>query len=136
MNLFHCGFHFSSYFPHTYHFSYSFHCRFHFSLYTFIGDFISFPTSMSIMITFQKILQFSQHTHIKRYSLSLISCLSLSLSPPPSSLSLSLSLFFLAFGFFGFTSTSFSGLASTGFSSGLASAGFSGFALSGILQNS
>ena len=33
MNLFHCGFHFSCYFSHTYHFSYSLHCRFHFSLY-------------------------------------------------------------------------------------------------------
>ena len=82
MNLFHCGFHFSCYFPHTYHFSYSLHCRFHFSLYFHWGFHL---------ISHFHVHLFSQHTHIKRYSLSLF-------SPLP----LSLSLFFLAFGFFGF----------------------------------
>ena len=93
-----------------------------------------FPLPCPSQITFQKLLQFSQHTHIKRYKayLSFLAFLSL----PPSPHSLSLSLFFLALGFFGFASTSFCGLASTGFSSGLASTGFFGFVLSGVLQNS
>ena len=128
MNLFHCGFHFSCYFPHTYHFNNSYIAVF-ISAYTSIGHFISFPTSMSTIITFQKILQFSQHTHIKRYSLSLFSPLSLSLPPLLLSLCFSWLLVSLA-------STSFCGLASTGFSSSLASKGFFGFVLSGILQKS
>ena len=33
MNHFHCGFHLSCFFHHTYHFSYSLDCRFHCSVY-------------------------------------------------------------------------------------------------------
>ena len=66
MNLFHCGFHFSCYFPHTYHFSYSLHCRFHFSLYFHWGfhlishfhvhhDYISEDTSIFPTHPYQKI---------------------------------------------------------------------------------
>ena len=68
------------------------------SVTPYIADFISADTPLGISSHFPlPCPSFSQHTHIKRYSLSLFSRLSLSLSLSPP-----LSLFFLVFGFFGF----------------------------------
>ena len=127
------GFHFSCYFPHTYHFSYSFHCRFHFSLYFHWGFHLISHFHVHHRLHFRSYFNFP-NTPISKGIKFISLFLPFSLSPPL--LSLSLSLFFLALGFFGFASTSFCGLASTGFSSGLASTGFFGFVLSGVLQNS
>ena len=93
MNLFHCGFHFSCYFPHTYHFSYSLHCRFHFSLYFHWGFHLISHFHVHHRLHFRSYFNFPNtpiSKGIKFISLFSPFSLFLSLSPPPLSLSLPL----------------------------------------------
>ena len=65
MNLFHCGFHFRL----LSHISFQLllTLQISFQLILPLGISSHFPLQCPSQITFQKLLQFSQHTHIKRY---------------------------------------------------------------------